>query len=127
MNAWSVILGAIITGILSYRYVPWLIDYVDAKVKEALKDRNEDVIPPIPGGAITGYLECAIFFASFGFIGVGLAATWLAFKTAAIWKTWSSMGDQPFTEVQAKYRTIVIGTGANIVAALIGAGIANLP
>jgi hypothetical protein len=37
------------------------------------------------------------------------------------------MGTQSFTEVQAKYRTIVIGTGANIVAALIGAGIAYLP
>jgi hypothetical protein len=122
-----VVLGAILTGVLSYRVVPWLVWHVDKKVKETLKDRKDEIIPPIPGGDIAGYLECAIFFASFAFVGIILAAAWLVFKTAAIWKTWDSMGVQSFTEVQAKYRTIVIGTGANIVAALVGAAVAYLP
>ena len=127
MNAWSVLLGAVVTGILSYRVVPGLINYVEAGVRKSLEDRNEDVQPRPPGGDVVGHLECAIFFASFVFMGVLLAATWLAFKTAAKWKTWESTKNVSYTEIQARYRSIVIGTAANIVAALIGASIAHLP
>jgi len=37
-----------------------------------------------------------------------------------------STKDVSYTEIQARYRSIVIGRAANIVAALIGAGIAHL-
>jgi hypothetical protein len=100
---------------------------VDAKVQESLRDRNEEMLPRTPGGDVVGYLECIIFFASFAGVGVLLAAAWLVFKTAATWKTWESSNKVTFTEVSAKYRSIMVGTGANIVAALIGAGLAHLP
>ena len=127
MNTWSILLGAIVTGVLSYYYVPWLIKRVDAKVQESLRDRNEEMLPRTPGGDVVGHLECAIFFASFAWVGVLLAAAWLVFKTAATWKTWESTNIVSFTEVSAKYRSIMLGTAANIVAALIGAGISHLP
>ena len=127
MNAWSVILGAIVTGILTYRVVPWIISHVDAKVRESLVDREESTVPRPPGGDIVGYIDCAIFFASFVFMGVLLAAAWLVFKTAATWKIWETMKDVTYSDVVVKYRSTVIGTGANLVAALIGAGIAYLP
>jgi hypothetical protein len=117
----------IVTGVLSYRVVPWLVDDVNSKVQESLKHRNEEILPRLPGGDIVGHLECAIFFASFAFVGVLLAAAWLVFKTAATWKTWESTKDVTYSEIQAKYRASLIGTAANIVAALIGAGIAYLP
>jgi len=129
MNPWSVVLGAIVTGILSYRVVPWLVDRVEAEVLESLNDRRENVGPRLPRGDVVGHLECAIFFLSFVLLQSALlAAGWLAFKTAAKWKTWASIEEGvPLAETQVRYRSFVIGTAANIVAALIGAGIAHLP
>ena len=128
LNPWSVLLGAIITGILSYRAVPWLVEFVDARVQESVSHTNETVGPRLPGGEILGNLECAIFFASFLWTsGLVLASAWLVFKTAAKWKTWQSVGDVPRAETQARYRVFVIGTAANIVAALFGAVIAQIP
>jgi len=127
MNPWSVVLGAITTGILSYRVVPWVIEYVDARVQKDLEELNGKILPRTPGGDVLGHLECVIFFASFAFVGQILAAAWLVFKTAATWKTWSASKDLSYIEIQAKYRSVTIGTAANIVAALMGAGIAHLP
>lgn len=128
MNPWSVALGAIVAGVLSYRIVPWLIEYVEAQVLGELKDRNEKVQPRLPGGDVLGYVECALYFGALVWAGgVTLIAAWLVFKTAAKWKTWESTKDVPLTEIQSRYRAFLIGTAANIVAALAGVAVAQLP
>lgn len=128
MNPWSVALGAIVTGTLSHYAVPWVVDYIDVQVRKQLRDRNESVQPRLPGGDVLGYLECALFFGSLVWAGgVVLIAAWLVFKTAAKWKTWESTKEVPLTETQARYRGFVIGTAANIVAALAGVAVAHLP
>ncbi|MDH3281547.1 MAG: hypothetical protein OEQ18_10515 [Gammaproteobacteria bacterium] len=105
MNAWSILLGAIVTGVLSYGIVPWLISRVDAQILVSLRDCDEVTQPRPPGGEIIGHLECAIFFASFVFMGVLLAAAWLVFKTAATWKIWESLKEVSHTDIEVKYRS----------------------
>jgi hypothetical protein len=128
MNPWSVALGAIVAGALSYSVVPWLIEHVENQVRNQLRDRNEKVGSRLRGGDVLGYVECALFFGSLVWAGGAvLIAAWLAFRTAAKWKVWESTKDVSYTEVQARYRAFVIGTGANLVAALAGAAVAQLP
>jgi len=128
MNPWSVALGIIVTGVLSYYAVPLVVKYVEDRVREQMRDRNETVGPRLVGGDVLGYLECALFFGSLVWAGgVALIAAWLVFKTAAKWKTWDSVGKVPLTEIQMRYRVFVIGTAANIVAALAGVAVAHLP
>ena len=128
MNAWSVLLGAIVTGVLSYYYVPWLINRTEDRVRDHLHGRRRRVEPRLPGGDALGHVECAIFFLSFLLLQSALLATaWLAFKTAAKWHTWESVKSVSYAEMRVRYRTTVIGTAANIVAALIGATLAHLP
>jgi len=128
MNPWSVALGAILTGVLSYRVVPWIVDYVEKKVQNELKGRNEFVQSRLPGGDVLGYLECALFFGSLVWAdGVALIAAWLLFKTAAKWKAWELSANLTLTEVLTRYRGFLVGTAANIVAALAGVAVAQLP
>jgi hypothetical protein len=128
VNPWSIALGAIVTGALSYSVVPWLIDYVENQVRKQLSDRNESVGPRLPGGDVLGYLECALFFGSLLWAGGAvLIAAWLAYRTAAKWKVWESTKDVKYTEVQTRYRLFLVGTAANIVAALAGVAVAHLP
>jgi hypothetical protein len=82
----------------------------------------------LPGGDVLGYLECALFFGSLVWAGgVALIAAWLVFKTAAKWKTWDSVGEVSLTEIQTRYRVFLIGTAANMAAALGGVAVAHLP
>ena len=128
MNPWSVALGAIVTGVLSYRVVPWLVDHINVKAREQVGATPEEVRPPTYGGDILGHLECAIFFVSFVWPGaIALAPAWLVFKTAAKWKTWDTTKDLTPKEIPVMYRAFLVGTAANIVAALAGVVVANLP
>ena len=129
MNPFSVLLGAIVTGVLSYFIVPWLADYVEDRIRKQFSDNAEPGRPRWAGGEILGYLECALFFVSFVWMGgVTLAAAWLVFKTAAKWKMWeTNRNTATNVEGAVMYRLFLIGTAANLVAALIGAAIAHLP
>lgn len=129
MNAWSVLLGIIVTAILSYGFVPRLLDYVEARIRKQFDDNTERGRPRWAAGDILGYFECALFFVSFLWPGgVTLAAAWLLFKTAAKWKMWeTNRNDATNVEGAVMYRLFLIGTAANLFAALIGAAIAHLP
>jgi len=128
MNPWSVALGIIVTGVLSYYAVPLVVKYVEDRVREQMRDRNETVGPRLAGGDVLGYLECALFFGSLIWAGgVALIAAWLIFKTAAKWKAWELSAKLTLTEVLARYRGFLVGTAANIVAALAGVAVAQLP
>lgn len=127
MNPWSVALGAIVTGALSYYAVPLLVAYVRDRAREQAENEGVRVRPLTFGGDILGHLECAIFFGSFVWPGaIALAPAWLVFKTAAKWKTWETAGVNA-AELPVMYRLFLIGTAANIVAALAGVAVAHLP
>lgn len=128
MNPWSLVLGAVVTGVLSHYVVPLVVKYIEDQVQEQMRDSNDTVGAQLAGGNVLGYLECALFFGSLVWAGgVALIAAWLVFKTVAKWKTWDSVGKVPLTEIQMRYRVFVIGTAANIVAALAGVAVAHLP
>lgn len=130
MNPWSVALGVVLTGALSYYAVPLLVEYVDEQVRKQL-GRDEKVGQRLVGGDFLGYLECALYFGALLWTtgGIALIAAWLVFKTAAKWKTMDSAKEHgvSMTEVQMRYRGFVIGTAANLVAALAGVAVAHLP
>ena len=132
LNPWSVALGVLVTGALSYYAVTPLVKFVrDQAIRDQAQGQPETasltVRQPTYGGDILGRLECAIFFASFIWAGaIALAPAWLVFKTAAKWKTWDTSNVNA-AEIPVMYRMFLIGTAANIVAALIGAAIAYLP
>src|SRR6267378_7067614 len=117
MSFWSATLGLFITLALG-ACVPRIVGAVETNVRA--KHPDPDSLLREPGGELTGYLECAIFFGSFAMDGVGLLAAWLAFKTAAKWKTWDTTEKISSAEIPVRCRIFVIGTGVNIVAALAG-------
>lgn len=122
MSIGPIVAGLIVTIILGC-LVERLVNYVEEQVRAQHPDAGP-VRPRLAGDRITGFLECLIFFASFAGLGAVLAGAWLVFKTAAKWKTWDSVKDISQIEIFVRYRTFLIGTGANIVAGIAGAAIA---
>jgi hypothetical protein len=129
LNPWSVALGVILTGVLSYLAVPLLVEHVyDEVKKQTAPNEPEKVRKPTYGGDIVGYLECMIFFVSFLWVNViVLAPAWLVLKTAAKWKTWDTLKNINPEEVPVWYRVFLVGTAANVVAALAGVAVAHIP
>ena len=90
-------------------------------------------------GPILGAIEQAIFFIAFWVEGWALLASWLAFKVASKWQSWTHVAQLPAPPppdqiealneyvilrhnwVARRYMTFVIGTGANILLAALGA------
>jgi hypothetical protein len=125
-NLWAFLAGLAATLLLCWCVGP-LVTYVENKIKAQYP--NETVPDRSKGDVLVGFLEGIIFFASFWKVGVALAATWLAFKTAAKWETRRSLKEddrKSLAEIAVRYRGFVIGTAANIICGLAGAGIAHV-
>ena len=140
--------------------VDQMLKRLDAGTVEKLVDKVVPVPRGIPkevwesevlggtyGGRELGCAERVIFFASFWFDnGWALAASWLAFKVASKWNSWTQLGDVPkvpqamaeehgeeLGDLRARVyrvghanRRFVLGTALNIVCGLAGAGVGRL-
>lgn len=103
----------------------------------------KQILSPQPGegkdltGVWTGCLERLVFYAAFIADSWTFGAAWLVFKTAAKWNQWTQLRDFPLKDdgnaeykvqrlqavhflVAVDHGRFILGTGYNIVAALIG-------
>ena len=133
----SLISGLAVTLVLGL-FVGDLVNFVEAEVRKQFKGEREP-LPLTPADGLFGILERLIFFGSFVMAEPVVVAAWLVFKTAAKWKTWESVDkirakeadtmqtikhDVP--EISMRYKAFLVGTAANIVAALAGAAVAHI-
>jgi hypothetical protein len=168
-NAVPVVVGLAFTILVSRWTVAPLLDRVRRAMEEHVKPRNfplptmiseevwrREILEPTKGGAELGYVESTILFAAFWVTnGWPLLVSWLGFKLASKWNTWTTLGEIPkrvreikliddrqeTTELQAEderdlrarvyrtsqsHRVFVIGTGANIVIALGGVALGKM-
>ena len=122
-------IGAAITLLLVWLVTPPIAALAERRARRMFGEPDR----PNAGHSPVGFVESMIFYASFyagspG--GIVLASAWLVFKTAAKWKTWEStekLGElnpnKTPGEISARYEAFIAGTGANIVWALLGAGV----
>jgi hypothetical protein len=128
----QVVIGAGITLLLG-SFTGMIADRVETDAKKKVSNGSQPTYPRNAGDRIFGYLECLLFFGSFWMGSAVLASAWLVFKTAAKWKTWDSVANikgvnpnNTIGEITARYKVFLAGTTVNIVAALVGAGVAHV-
>jgi hypothetical protein len=123
-----------------------LLGVVDNKTKPPdprvlPKDIWDVVLARAGSGPILGVIEQSIFFIAFWSDGWPLLASWLAFKVASKWQSWTHVAQLPAPPpaddlravqeyvilrhkwVARRYMTFMIGTGANILLAAFGVAI----
>jgi len=116
----QVVIGGVIAVLVGLMLTPQIVRIIDVNAKVSA------------GELIFGSLECLLFFASFWMGTTVLASAWLVFKTAAKWKTWDTvekLKEKPIDnveEIRVRYKSFLAGTAANLVAALVGAGVAAM-
>ena len=129
--------GLAVTLVLGL-FVGDLVNFVEADVRKKFKGERQP--PPLtPADWLFGILERLIFFGSFVMAEPVVVAAWLVFKTAAKWKTWKSadkihaeeaetMWTKKFDvpEMTMRYKAFLVGTAANIVAALAGVAVVHI-
>lgn len=136
----------LVIALLLGKFVGPLLERVENKSKPpdpvvASKDIWDVVLGRAGSGPILGAIEQSIFFIAFWSDGWPLLASWLAFKVASKWQSWTHVAQLPappppedtaavkeyvilrHTWVARRYMTFMIGTGANIVLAAFGVAI----
>jgi len=147
---WSSLIGALVAVVGGHYFTTWLLDGVAAEFRArwggappapagiAPEVWNRHFIERQPGSEALGHVERLIFFAAFWVSGGwALAASWLAFKVAAKWHSWSQAARLTSPEqiedraallgrAAMDYRFFVLGTAANLVAGLAGLAVGGL-
>ena len=138
MNA---LLGLAVTMVFGWLVVPLIIRYISHKLRplpppsEATREQWKKLMELRTGGEYIGHVERPIFFAALWFPNAWfLLSSWLVFKLALYWQgvNFAAFPEKPPGWVEVEYlyarrklgshnvTTLLVGTGANIVIALIG-------
>jgi hypothetical protein len=118
--------------------------FIEIPEPKASKEVWDFVMVRSGTGVILGAVEQAIFFVALWTDGWPLLASWLAFKVASKWQSWTHVAQLPpppppadaaatseyailrHKWVARRYITFVVGTGTNILLAAFGVAIGRI-